>query len=319
MTPTQWFVVVIVLGVLALVALDRLRVDVGAMSIAALLGLAQFLGLGVLAAPHTPEAAIQALAGLSQPVVITLFSLFVLTRALDKTGVTRWIAGRVLAVGGHSERRLIVLFAGVTALLSLFMNNLAAGALLLPSAMDIARRTNIRPSKLLIPVAYGSLLGGAATYFTTANIIASDLLTTANPPQAPLGILDFTPTGGLIVIGGLIFFALFGHRLLPDRPPRPEQAAIRQTGTQLEDVYHLDERRWALRVPAGSALVGQVAGGAEHRRALRGGGGGPLAAARGPGHPRPGGGLPGGGRAAGHRAGGARPAAGRGRVRRPAG
>ena len=189
--------------------------------------------------------------------MITLFSLFVLTRALDKTGVTRWIAGRVLAVGGHSERRLIVLFAGVTALLSLFMNNLAAGALLLPSAMDIARRTGIRPSKLLIPVAYGSLLGGAATYFTTANIIASDLLTTANPPQAPLGILDFTPTGGLIVIGGLIFFALFGRRLLPDRPPRPEQAAIRQTGTQLEDVYHLDERRWALRVPAGSALVGK--------------------------------------------------------------
>ena len=55
MTPTQWFVVVIVLGVLALVALDRLRVDVGAMLIAALLGMAQFLGLGVLAAPHTPE------------------------------------------------------------------------------------------------------------------------------------------------------------------------------------------------------------------------------------------------------------------------
>ncbi len=257
MNPTQWFVVASVLGVLALVATDRLRIDVGAVSLAAILALAQFLGLGVLAGPDTPGAAIQALSGFGQPVVITLFSLFVLTRALDKTGVTRWIAGRVQAVGGGSERRLIVLFAGVTALLSLFMNNLAAGALLLPSAMDIARRTGIRPSKLLIPVAYGSLLGGVATYFTTANIIVSDLLTTANPPQAPLHILDFTPTGGLILVGGLIFFALFGQRLLPDRPPRPEQAAARQTGSQLEAVYHLDERRWRLRVPAGAGPVGQ--------------------------------------------------------------
>ena len=99
------------------------------------------------------------------------------------------------------------------------MNNLAAGALLLPSALEAARRTGIKPSKLLIPVAYGSLLGGVATYFTTANIIVSDLLTIAKPPQARLGMLDFTPTGGLIALAGIAFLALFGKRLLPDREP----------------------------------------------------------------------------------------------------
>ena len=80
------------------------------------------------------------------------------------------------------------------------MNTLAAGALLLPSALDASRRTGIKPSKLLIPIAYGSMLGGAATYLTTANIIISGLLPLANPPQAPLGFFDFTPTGGVVAL-----------------------------------------------------------------------------------------------------------------------
>src|SRR5262249_40130674 len=154
---------------------------------------------------------------------ITLFGLFIVTRCLDRTGVTRWIARRILGIGAKSEGRLIALFAATTAFLSLFMNNLAAGALILPSALDVSRHTKIKPSKLLIPVAYGSLLGGVATYFTTANIITSDLLAAANPPQAPLHILDFTPTGGLMAIAGIAFLAIFGRRLLPDREPSAAQ------------------------------------------------------------------------------------------------
>ena len=190
------FVVLVVLVPLLLVALDRLRVDVAALLIAALLGLAQFFGMGVLGPPNHPRDAVVAISGFAQPVVITLLSLFIITRTLERTGVTYWIAGRVIAIGGRSERRLIFLFATVTALLSLFMNNLAAGALMLPSAISVSRRTGVASSKLLIPVAYGSLLGGVATYFTTANIIVSDLLTTADPPQHPLNVLAFTPTGG---------------------------------------------------------------------------------------------------------------------------
>ena len=167
-----------------LVSLNRLRMDLAALLIALLLGLGQLLGLQMLGAANTPDAAINAISGLSEPVVWTLISLFIMTQALNKTGVTRWIAYRLIGLGGKSERRLIALFAATTALLSLFMNNLAAGALLLPSAMEASRRTGIKPSKLLIPVAYGSLLGGSATYFTTANIIVSNLLTTAHPPQA---------------------------------------------------------------------------------------------------------------------------------------
>lgn len=257
MTPPQIIVILVVLIPLALVVTNRLRADVAALTITVILGAAQFMGLAVLGAANTPRDVVKAISGFSQPVVITLLSLFIVTQCLDKTGVTRWIAQRILAVGGQSETRLIVLLTTAGALLSLFMNNLAAGALLLPTAMDVSRRTGIKPSKFLIPVAYGSLLGGSATYFTTANIIVSDLLTTAVPPQAPLGVLDFTPTGGLIAIAGIIFLGLFA-RHLPDRDPHPEQTIARRTGSELEDAYQLGERLWEAQVPAGSPAVGKT-------------------------------------------------------------
>jgi Na+/H+ antiporter NhaD/arsenite permease-like protein len=195
MTLTQILLVVIVIIPLALVMMNRLRMDVAALLIAALLGMCQFLGAGIIGEEGAPKDAARAISGFGQPVVITLACLFIITNTLERTGLVRLMVRDLLKIGGGSEARLITLFASASAFLSLFMNNLAAGALLLPGAMEAARRTGIRPSKLLIPVAYGSLLGGAATYFTTANIIVSDLLRIAQPPQHPLGILDFTPVG----------------------------------------------------------------------------------------------------------------------------
>ncbi len=255
MTLTQVILIVIVAVPLALVSIDRLRIDVAALSIAAVLGLFQFFGMAIFGDPHNPHAAIKAIAGFSQPVVITLLSLFVFTTSLEKSGLTRWLARNLLKIGGNSERLFIALFSTATALLSLIMNNLAAGALLLPSAMEVARRTGIKPSKLLIPVAYGSLLGGAATYFTGANIIASDLLTTANPPQHALHILDFTPTGGLIAILGILILTIFGPRWLPDREPAPEQMMARPTSHELEMHYKIIERLWEVIVPPDSTLA----------------------------------------------------------------
>jgi di/tricarboxylate transporter len=255
MSLAQVFVVALIVIPLGLITTNRMRLDIAALLIAIALGVAQLLGLGVLGAPNTPDSAIKAISGLAEPVTVTLFSLFIITRSLDKTGITRWLARGILTISSQSETRLIVLLTATTAFFSLFMNNLAAGALMLPSAMEVARRMGIKPSKLLIPVAYGSCLGGAATYFTTANIIASDLLRAANPPQAPLHILDFTPTGGLIAIAGIVYLALFGKRLLPEREPSPEQAVARRTGSELEDVYQLGERLWEVRVPPDSPFA----------------------------------------------------------------
>ncbi len=220
MTLAQVVVVFVVVVPLLLAFLEKIKIDTAALLILCLLGLAQYAGLGIFAAAGTPGAATRAIAGFGQPVVITLIGLFILTYCLDRAGVTRWIAARVLRLAGTSERRLIGLFTLTAALLSLFMNNVAAGALLIPSALEAARRTGTAPSKLLMPISFGTLLGGAATYFTTANIIASDLLTTANPPQAALHILDFTPTGSFMALAGIAFIVLVGPRLLPNRTPQ---------------------------------------------------------------------------------------------------
>lgn len=254
---SKLFLLIVVAVPLFLVLRGRLRMDIAALLIAVGLGLGQFGGLQILAAAGQPKEAVKAISGFGQPVVITLISLFILTHALEKSGVTRWIARRLIDIGGSSETRQIALFASTTAFLSLFMNNLAAGALILPSAMDVAHRTGVKPSKLLIPVAYGSLLGGVATYFTTANIIVSDLLQIAKPPQTALRIFDFTPVGGLIAVAGILFLAYFGKRLLPDRQPTAEQSMTRLTGSELEDIYQIGERLWEAKVLPESPLAGK--------------------------------------------------------------
>jgi di/tricarboxylate transporter len=254
---TQWILLAVVAIPLLLVMINRLRIDIAAVGMAVSLGGLQFLGFGVLGPGNSPGDAIKAISGFSQPVVITLISLFILTRGLEISGVTRWLARQIVRIGGKNENLLIALFAALTALLSLFMNNLTAGALVLPSAMEASRRSGIRPSKLLIPVAYGSLLGGSATYFTTANIIMSDLLRIARPPQAPLHIFDFTPTGGLIALAGILFLGIWGKRILPDREPAVEQAIARRTGSELETLYQINERLWAGRVLDQSVLINQ--------------------------------------------------------------
>jgi len=238
--------------------MNRLRIDLAALVMAVALGILQFVGFGMLGSAGNTDAVSNVLSGFGQPIVLILISLFILTHMLEKSGVTRWIAWQLLKVGGVNQSRLIGLFATTAAFLSLFMNNLAAGALVLPIAMEVARRTAIKPSKLLIPVAYGTLLGGSATYFTSANIIVSTLLQNASPPQSALGVLDFTPTGGLIAIAGILFLTFLGPRLLPDRKPTEEQGFARMTGSELEEFFSLAERVWEGRVLPSADLVGKT-------------------------------------------------------------
>ena len=253
MTPAQLFVIAVLVIPLTLVFLDRLREDVAALLMASALGIAQYLGLPVLGS--TAEDAGAALSGFGTPEVITLMSLFIITYSLDKYGLTRWLAGRLLTIGGNSERRLIGLFAGSTAVLSMFMNTLAAGALMLPSALEASRRTGIKPSKLLIPIAYGAMLGGAATYLTTANIIISGLLPLASPPQEPLHIFDFTPVGGVVAIAGLAFLTFFGKNLLPEREAPAIQ--VNPQTRELTNIFHLEERLWEAEIQPDSHLIGE--------------------------------------------------------------
>jgi di/tricarboxylate transporter len=257
MTLSMWITLLIIFLPLTLVMRGRWRMDVAALLMMAALGLAQFFGWGILGEPQTPADAILAIAGFSQPVIITLIGLFILTQALTANGMMQWMSQQMMRLGGGTEGRLIFLFAGSAALLSLLMNNVAVGALLLPGAMQVCRRTRLPPSKLLIPIAFGTALGGMATYFTTANIILSNLLINASPPQAGLDFRSFFPVGGLIALVGILYLAILGRHLLPSRQPGPEQMLARRSSAELERLYALGERLWLGRVAAHSPLVGQ--------------------------------------------------------------
>ncbi len=254
----MWLVLLMISIPLLLVWLGRWRVDLAALFMIVALGTAQFMGLGILGREGAPEDTLLAISGFSQPVVITLIGLFILTQSLTNNGVMVWLGQRLSAAAADSETRLVFLFTVGAAFLSLLMNNVAVGALLLPSAIQVSRRAHVRPSRLLIPIAFGTALGGMATYFTTANIVMSNLLVIAEPPQSPLGVLSFLGVGGLAAVAGILYLGFFGHRLLPNREPGPEQALARRGSDELESLYSLGERLWEARVLPNSLYSGHT-------------------------------------------------------------
>src|SRR5438046_9994545 len=186
MTFPQIYIAAVIVIALGLIITEKLRAD-----LVALLVLLALSASGVV-------SPVEALSGFSRSAVITILGLFIITAALDRTGVTHVMADHLLRIGGGSEVRMVFLFTTGAAVLSLFMNNIAAGAVLLPAAVNVSRRTQIPASKLLMPLSFGSLLGGMATFFTTANILVSTTL--RDQGQDPLRVFDFTPTVGIVAV-----------------------------------------------------------------------------------------------------------------------
>ena len=241
MLTTPELVVLGIIGLLfVLIFATRLKIELIAIIILFILGVSGLV-------PPT-----EVVAGFSSSVVITLIGLFIITNALEETGVIQWIAERLDRIGQGSEVKLITLFMAAGAMLSLIMNNVAAGAVLLPAAVRVARGSDVSVSKLLMPMSFGTLVGGMATYLTTANILMSELLITRGFDG--LGMLDFIPVGGLIVLAGLIYMLLIGRRLLPER------ASLTETFNQsdLKATYELTDRMWNIRVLEGSRLANQT-------------------------------------------------------------
>jgi di/tricarboxylate transporter len=238
----EWVLIGVIAAALVGIASGRIRAD-----LIALLVLVTLPIVGVVSFQ-------EALSGFSRSVVITIIGLFMITQGLEDTGVVQWIADRLKQIGGGSELRLILLFMTTGAVLSLVMNNIAAGAVLLPAAVQVGRESKVAPSKLLIPLSFGTLVGGMATYFTTANIILSSIL--RDQGQERLSMMDFFPTGGVIVLAGLLFMAIVGRRLLPTRESVGQSAIPHSLSPALYDAYQLDERLWELCVPSHSKLAG---------------------------------------------------------------
>ncbi|MCA9970344.1 MAG: anion permease, partial [Anaerolineales bacterium] len=151
MSPESWLVLAILIVAIVLFVTEWLRVDVVALGVVVALMLSGVLTVN------------EALAGFSNSAVLTIAALFIVGGAVLQTGLAGMIGRRILQVAGSGERQLTIVLMGAVALLSSFMSDTGTVAVLLPAVVVLARSARIAPSRLLIPLAFGSLLGGATT------------------------------------------------------------------------------------------------------------------------------------------------------------
>ncbi|HSE39066.1 MAG TPA: SLC13 family permease [Blastocatellia bacterium] len=235
------FTVLLVAMVLFLT--DRMRAD--------LIALLVLFALGITGVLTTQEA----FSGFSRSAVITIASIFILAEALQRTGITEKVGTLLLRIGGSSERRLVVVVMAAGALLSLFMNNIAAASVLLPAVSGAARKAEVKASRLLMPLAFATILGGMATLLTTTNIVVSSLLRERGLDG--FGVLDFAPVGLPIIVTGVAYMAWVGRRILPAESQIERFRDRSRADLDLIDVYRLSARLFRARVPAGSSLIGK--------------------------------------------------------------
>lgn len=233
MTVQQWTIFGTLLLTLVLFVTGRWRFDV-----VALLALLIVVFTGLVPV----ESAFD---GFSNPAVITVAAVLVISRALQNSGVIDLIGDRLLRLKGGTVVQLAAL-TGIVAALSAFMNNIGALALTMPVAITVAHKKDIPTSALLMPLAAASLLGGMTTLIgTPPNIIASSYRVQAG--GLPFRMFDFAPVGVGVAIAGLLFIVLIGWRLIPRR----------QGQSARDDLFEVEKYITEVRLPADSRLVGK--------------------------------------------------------------
>jgi di/tricarboxylate transporter len=210
-------VLVLLLVAIVLFAMEKLSVDVTTVLLVMALVIA-----GVL----TPQ---EAFAGFSKDIIIILASIFILSGSLQRTGVMDAVGGFLHRFAGGSRNRLMLAVMGMVGGVSAFMNNTTATAVFVPPVMGVARKSKVNPSKLLMPLAFASIMGGTCTLIgTSTNVAVSGYIAQAG--LEPLRLFEMTPVGLLMVVVGIAYMMLVGHRLLPDHKDESltEEYAIRE-------------------------------------------------------------------------------------------
>jgi len=238
--------IALVLGILA-VSLVLFISEVIRMDVVAL------LVLGTLAITGLVDAN-EAFAGFSNSAVITVWAMFILSEGLTRTGIADIIGRQVMRIAGRREVAMIFVIMLTGAVLSAFMNNIGVAALMLPVVVEVSRRTRIPASRLLMPLAYSTLLGGLMTLIgTPPNLLISESLVLGG--FEPFELFDFTPIGGVVMIVGVIFVAGIGRFMLPRQRAEQDKHVSQRS---LRSRYKLQERTFMVRVPYNSVLVGKT-------------------------------------------------------------
>ncbi|MFO7893652.1 MAG: SLC13 family permease [Longimicrobiales bacterium] len=225
----------IVLVALALFIWNRLRLDVVALIVLALL-----LVLGLI----TPD---EAVAGFSNEATITVALMLILSAGLLRTGFVDVLGSRIARLAQGRELRLLVLIVAVVVPMSAFINNTAAVAILLPMIIGLTREMDVPPSRLLMPLSYSGQLGGTLTLIgTSTNLLVAGLIIDLGVER--IRLFDITPPALILVAIGVGYILTVGRRLIPDR----------EASAELLKTYELHEYLTALIVEEDSPLAGRT-------------------------------------------------------------
>jgi di/tricarboxylate transporter len=192
-----------------LFATEKLRVDVIAMLVLITVGLT-----GLVSADEM-------FSGFSNPAVITVWAVYIVSGALFRTGVADFLGEQIIKLAGNSEPRLVAVIMLTCGTMSAFMNNIGAAAVLLPAVAGISRQAKIPLSRLLIPLSFSSLMGGNMTLIgTPPNVLATSML--AERGFETFSFFDFAPMGIIVFLTGILYMTFFGRHLLPQRKTADE-------------------------------------------------------------------------------------------------
>ena len=237
MTPQIAIVLALLLVALVLFSTERIPIEV----VAILLVMALVL-------TNTLTAA-EAFAGFGNDIVITIAGLFILTGGLAKTGLIDLVGRRLHRTAGDSEFGMVALIMFAAAICAAVMKNTTTTAMFLPVVLGIAARRNISPSKLLMPLAFGAILGGTCTLIgTSTNLAVSGAL-----PRygiEPFTMFELTRVGVVIVAVGMLYMLFAGRRLLPNR----------KSNESLTEKYHVRQYMTEVIVLDDSPLIGKSLG-----------------------------------------------------------
>ncbi|MBN2502154.1 MAG: SLC13 family permease [Anaerolineales bacterium] len=194
----------VILLAIVLFSLERVPPDVTALGLMLLVAVTGLI---------TPE---QAFAGFGSEVVLMILGLLILTAALIQTGVVDFMGRQILTRIGDDSGRFLLLVMVAAAILSAFMSNTGATAFFLPIILSISRQLKTSPSKLLMPLAFASILASSVTLIgTSTNLVISGLM--VNAGLEPLGMFELTAVGLPVLVVGLIYMLTIGKKLIPDR------------------------------------------------------------------------------------------------------
>ncbi|MGD2158322.1 MAG: SLC13 family permease, partial [Anaerolineales bacterium] len=213
----------IIVMALVLFATEKLRVD--------LIALIVLLLVSITGLVRKEDV----FSGFANPAVITIWAVYIVSGGLFKTGVADMLGSLILRLSGTGEARLIAVIMLVCGILSAFMNNVGAVAVLMPAVIGISNKTKIPVSKLLIPLAFSSLLGGKMTLIgTPANILAQSILVERGLPS--FGFFEISPIGAIVLLTGIVYMVVIGRHLLPVRVTASDSQVYKQLRDYIGEV-----------------------------------------------------------------------------------